>query len=80
MAVFQLEPGEAQEHSHERETTTILVDGAADLFMHGRRQRLDKGVVVRIPPNTSHTVVNTGETVATIGCRCVLPEPPSVID
>jgi len=43
--------------------------GSADLVVGGKKQRLEIGASVTIPPMVSHTVINTGPLDVTVACR-----------
>ena len=68
MATILLDANESFEHFHSESSQTVLKEGRARLVMNGTTLDLQPGVVVAIPPNTSHTIVNTGNTVAVVGC------------
>ncbi len=41
-------------HRHESEQMLIVMDGAIDLAVEGKRYRLEKGDVIVLPSNTEH--------------------------
>jgi quercetin dioxygenase-like cupin family protein len=69
MATFSVEPGKVHEHSHNFAARTVLLAGSADLVVGGKKQRLEIGASVTIPPMVSHTVINTGPLDVTVACR-----------
>jgi mannose-6-phosphate isomerase-like protein (cupin superfamily) len=70
MAIYILDVAETEEHSHDQETMTVLLEGAADLIIEDRRRPLAINEIVRVPAHTPHLVINTGPTLAKINCHC----------
>jgi quercetin dioxygenase-like cupin family protein len=68
MAIILLEKEETFEHFHSHSSQTILREGRARMTMNGRTRDLQPGVAVEVPPNTSHTLVNVGDTTAVVAC------------
>ena len=51
---------ESTPHSHHEYEIFIAVSGAAEVVVDGSRQLFTAGDVVRLPPGSTHRVVNTG--------------------
>jgi mannose-6-phosphate isomerase-like protein (cupin superfamily) len=70
MSTFILGKGESEEHSHEKVSTTTLLEGTAELVIGGSRKPLELGKTVTIPANVSHAVINIGKIPAKYTCVC----------
>ena len=70
MAVYELYPGESEQHTHNVRTKTELLEGSASITIAGRTIALLKGKPVPVPANTQHQVTNTGDTIANCNCNC----------
>lgn len=68
MATIIIEPGEAFEHTHSKQSTTILREGSVELEIDGDRRPLQKDVPVQIRAGQHHVMRNTGSTPAAIHC------------
>jgi len=69
MAIIILEPGEVFKHTHDAETTTGLVEGAAELRMGGKKINLSPDSKVAVPAHTPHSMVNTSNADAVVKCE-----------
>lgn len=59
------EPGGANPpHTHDREEVLTMLDGAINLTLDGRAERLGPGDTAIIPASTAHQIRNAGETTA----------------
>jgi mannose-6-phosphate isomerase-like protein (cupin superfamily) len=68
MATILLDVEESFEHLHRQASLTVLKEGRARLVMNGSVLELQPNVAVTVPANTSHTIVNIGETTAVVNC------------
>jgi mannose-6-phosphate isomerase-like protein (cupin superfamily) len=69
VALIVLNPNETFEHSHEEPSGSVLLSGDAVLTVAGHDTALTRGVAVVTPARTSHTVTNTGSTIAVVECH-----------
>jgi mannose-6-phosphate isomerase-like protein (cupin superfamily) len=75
LAEATLEPGQATERHHHRETEEIylVTKGSGELEVDGERRRVRPGDAVLIPPGAWHTLDNDGTSELTILCMCAPP-------
>ena len=75
LAEATLEPGQATERHHHRETEEIylVTKGLGELEVDGEKRRVRPGDAILIPPGTWHTLENDGTSELTILCMCAPP-------
>ena len=75
LAEATLEPDEATQRHHHRETEEIyvVVKGSGMLEVDGESRRVRPGDAVLIPPGAWHQLENTGTSELRILCCCVPP-------
>ena len=80
MAKIELGPGEEFTHSHPVDSTSQIETGKVLISFKGKSEVLTKGMILRIPSKTIHTMVNMGEHSAIIKCshgpNHDVPTPP----
>ena len=75
LAEATLEPGQATERHHHRETEEIylVTKGLGELEVDGEKRRVRPGDAILIPPGAWHTLENDGTSDLTILCMCAPP-------
>ena len=75
LAEATLEPGQATERHHHRETEEIylVTKGSGELEVDGEKRRVRPGDAILIPPGAWHTLKNDGTSELTILCMCAPP-------
>ena len=68
MAKIILAPNESFEHFHSEDSTTTLLEGAANYRSGSIVHSLKRNVPVLTPANQSHTITNTGDVECMFGC------------
>jgi len=57
-----VDPGASQtRHSHDPEQVYVLVAGEGEMTVGNETRAVAKGDLVHIPPNTEHSIENTGD-------------------
>jgi mannose-6-phosphate isomerase-like protein (cupin superfamily) len=69
MAIIILKPGESFEHIHTSESWTTHVEGDLELLLDGKIIQLTNYETFFIPAMVTHTVSNTGSTIAKFDCN-----------
>ena len=65
-----------QPGSHETEETYVILEGKGEMiFANGRRQVVEKGAFIYLPPWTEHGIENTG-TETLVALICTSPPNP----
>jgi len=68
MAQITLQPNESFEHTHSKDTYTMLREGEGVLKIGGKEIKMVKGKKYKIPAGKSHTVVNNSSKISGIIC------------
>ena len=68
MAQIILQPNESFEHTHAKDTYTMLRDGEGILKMRGQEIKMVIGRKYKIPAGESHTVLNNSFNKSDIIC------------
>ncbi|WP_406197485.1 cupin domain-containing protein [Streptomyces europaeiscabiei] len=68
MAIIVLNPGEVFEHSHTKESTTVLLCGALELDREGTITQLSVGDAIVTNAGIPERFRNSGDAVAAFNC------------
>lgn len=72
MRLFEIEPnGNSPHHSHSYEHEIFILEGSGKVLIEDVEHNISPGYAIYIPPNTRHTIKNTGET--TLKFLCMIP-------